>query len=48
MGYFVAMETYVTLLLLMHVICNVHSLGPINVCTNLENLQKSYVLVDVT
>ena len=58
MGYFVVMETYVTLLLLMHVFAKyivyvqsmcvpiLRSIGTI--LTNLENMQKSYVLFDVT
>ena len=35
MRYLVAMETYVTLFWSMH-FCKVHSIGPINVCTNFE------------
>ena len=58
MGYFVAMETYVTLLLLMYVfamyILYVQSMcvpilrSIVTTLTNLENMQKSYVLFDVT
>ena len=39
-GYLVAMETCVTLFWSMH-FCKVHSVGPINVCTNFEINQKS-------
>ena len=57
-GYLVAMETSVTLFLSMH-FCKVHGIGAINVSipilrsigtklTNLENMQNSYVLFDVT
>ena len=35
MGYLVVMEIYVTLFVSMH-FCKVHSIGPINVCTNFE------------
>ena len=57
MGYFVAMETYVMLFFIDACFCNVHRIDPITVCTNfeinrykiaLENMQKSYVLFDVT
>ena len=36
MGYFVAMETYVTLLLSMYVFAMYIITGPIDVCTNFE------------
>ena len=35
MWYVFAMETYITLFLSIH-FCKVHSIGPINVCTNFE------------
>ena len=36
MGYFVAMETYVYVMFIDTCFCNVHSIGPISVCTNFE------------
>ena len=58
MGFFVVMETYLTLLLLMHVF-GMHILLVQSMCVpilrsigttlkNSEDMQKSYVLFDVT
>ena len=58
MGYLIAMEKLCDVIWVNALFCKVHSIDPINVCTNfeinqykivnLENMHKLYVLFDVT
>ena len=45
MGYLVAMTISVTLFGLVHMFCMIHSIGPINVCTDFDEFRKHAKIV---